>query len=246
MTLYSHAGLLDFDYLNKAKSAYEKGDYEAASKNWDKVQSDEATYDKANALYKQKKYEEALTLYQSISDEKLAFEKLHNMGNAQAQLGKTDDAIKSYEEALKIKEDKDTKFNLELLKKKKKQDKKNKDKKNNKDKKDQKDKKQNKDNKKNQDQKNQDKNKENEKNKSKQDKQKEKDKKEAQKKKEAEEKKKKEEQKAAAKPQDKKNDNPPISDMEERKWQKQLDQKGLNTLMLPIRKGDNKNETTPW
>jgi len=271
ITLYSHAGVLDFNYLNQAKSAYEQGDYKSASQNWAKVQSDEAKYDQANALYKQKKYKEALELYKTINDKKLAFEKLHNMGNAQAQLGKTDEAIKSYEEALKIKEDKDTKFNLDLLKKQKKQNKKDKknnkdnkeqkDKKNNKDNKDQKDKKQNKDNKdqkdkkqnkdnkeqkNNQDKKNQEQNKKQEK-----EKQKEKEKKEAQKQKEQEQKKKKEqekkkeEQKSASKAKDKQ-DNPPISNMEERKWQRKLDQKGVNTLLLPIRKGEKEDETTPW
>jgi Ca-activated chloride channel family protein len=38
---------------------------------------------------------------------------------------------------------------------------------------------------------------------------------------------------------------PPISNMEERKWQKKLNQRGVNTLMLPIRKGENKDEK-PW
>ncbi len=34
--------------------------------------------------------------------------------------------------------------------------------------------------------------------------------------------------------------------MEERKWQKLLNQKGIKTLMLPISKGDKQNETKPW
>ncbi len=38
----------------------------------------------------------------------------------------------------------------------------------------------------------------------------------------------------------------PISDMEERKWQKMLNQKEINTLLLPLKKGERKNETTPW
>ena len=40
---------------------------------------------------------------------------------------------------------------------------------------------------------------------------------------------------------------PPITDMEERKWQKMLNQKGVNTLMLPLNNKEQKrNETNPW
>ena len=59
------------------------------------------------------------------------------------------------------------------------------------------------------------------------------------------EQKKKEKQKAA-KLQQAKLKKVPISDMEERKWQKLLNQKEVNTLMLPLRKGEKKNEATPW
>ena len=39
---------------------------------------------------------------------------------------------------------------------------------------------------------------------------------------------------------------PPISNMEERKWQKMLNQRGVNTLMIPLQQGENKNESNPW
>jgi len=264
IALYSYGGVLDFNYLNKAKEAYSKGDYTQASQNYAKVNNDEARYDLANSLYKQKKYKEALDSYSAISDKNLEFKKLHNMGNTLAQLGKTDEAIKAYEDALKIREDKDTKFNLELLKKQKKDKKKKQDK--------NKDKKKNKDNKKKQDKKNkkdkssQDKNKKqskdkNEKQKSQKDtqnqqkksdkksqdnasenKKKREDSKEQQKQKQ--QKVKKDEKQTSKQAQQKKNQ--PISNMEERKWQKMLNQKQINTLMLPIRKGEKNNEKTPW
>jgi Ca-activated chloride channel family protein len=35
--------------------------------------------------------------------------------------------------------------------------------------------------------------------------------------------------------------------MEERKWQKMLNQKGVNTLMLPLnQKGKNSDKENPW
>ena len=264
----SYAGLLDFDYLQKAKDAYNSGDFKTASQNYDRVDNDNAKYNEANALYKQKKYQETLDLYSSITNKNLEFEKLYNMGNAQAKLGKTDFAIKSYEDALKIKDDSDAKFNLELLKKQQKQNKKDnkkqdKNKQNDQDKKDQKNQeKKNKDQKQNSKQKDskdqKDKKQENKKNnqqqkddqkdqkksdkKDKQDKdKKDQQKQKAQKEKERSKKEKDQNQKASNAKQQ-----PPISNMEERKWQKMLNNRGVNTLMLPIKKGELKNETNPW
>ncbi|HHC11352.1 MAG TPA: tetratricopeptide repeat protein [Campylobacterales bacterium] len=239
LTIFSEASLLDFSYLDKAKEAYSKKDYAKAYELYSKVDSGEARFNQADALYRQKKYKEALSEYQSISDKNLEFKKLHNIGNCYANLNNIDEAIKSYEDALKIKEDKDTRFNLELLKKKKKkQEKKNK-----------------KDDKKNQDQKKNDKNnKDNKSDKKKEENQKDKksqeDKKKNQenKKKSQEAKKKKEEEQkkqVQMAKQDKKQ--PPITDMEERKWQKMLNKKGVNTLMLPLNNKEHKrDETNPW
>jgi Ca-activated chloride channel family protein len=38
----------------------------------------------------------------------------------------------------------------------------------------------------------------------------------------------------------------PISNMDERKFKKMLNQRGVNTLMIPLNKGKKENETTPW
>ena len=123
----SYGGVLDFSYLQKANEAYSKKDFKIAAHNFSKINDDSARYNEANSLYKQKKYQEALDIYSSIKDKNLQFQKLHNMGNTLAKLNKIDKAIKCFEDALEIKEDKDTRYNLELLKKLK--DKKKKDKK---------------------------------------------------------------------------------------------------------------------
>ncbi len=259
------ASLLDFRELDQATKAVLEGNYTKAVEAYERVEkkSDEVIYDEANSYYKLKEYKKAKELYSSIQKESLAFNKWHNLGNTHAQLGEIDEGIKAYEEALKIKEDKDTRFNLELLKKKKKEQEKqkkdNKDKKKD-DKKDDKNKK--KDNKKEDDKKKQDKKdkdsdkdkksdkqkKEDEKKKQEQDKkdkaQKEKDKQKDDKKKKDDKKDKsdKEKQKAAA--QMKKE---PISDKELRKYQKMLDQRGINTLLVPLEtKGDDNHELKPW
>jgi Ca-activated chloride channel family protein len=258
MPLLLSASLLDFRALDEAKEGYTEGNYSKAIDAYERVEekSDEVLYDEANSYYKLKEYEKAKELYSSIKKESLAFKKWHNLGNCHAQLGKLDEGIKAYEEALKIKEDKDTRFNLELLKKKKKeQEKKKRDDKKDKNKKDKdKDKKDDK----NKDKKDSDKNKDDKEKKSdKQKKEDEKKKKEQDKKdkeKKEEDKKKNDEKKDKDKNKDDKNQKDkaqmkkePISDKELRKYQKMLDQRGINTLMVPLKtKGENSNELKPW
>lgn len=160
----------------------------------------EATYDLGNALYKQNKFEDALTQYSILENKELSKDSaatlFHNMGNAYLSSGKFDESIESYKQALKNNpKDKETKYNLAVaqnMKKKqdqqqKQQNKDNKDNKNNKDKKDQ--------DKENQDKQNKDKkdqDKKNEEQKKKEQEQKDKEKKE-QEKKQAEQKDKKDE-----------------------------------------------------
>ncbi len=245
LSVMLQASLLDFKWLQDAKEAYQEGNYTQALKTFQKVEkkSDALLYDQANSYYKEGNYTQAQKLYAQIQDPKLAFKKWHNLGNSYAQLGKLDEGINAYEEALKIKEDKDTQFNLELLKKKKKeQEQKKKDQQN----KDQKQNDKNKQDQQNKDQKQNDKNKQDQQNKdqkqndkNKQDKEQ----KDQQKRKEQDEKE-RQKQQAHAMQQAKKE---PISDKEMRKYQKMLDQRGINTLMLPItNKGEKNEEIKPW
>ena len=275
LSVGANASLFDFLTVKKAQEAYDNKAYAKAEKLYQNLEGDEARFNEADALYHQKHYKEALAKYGEVKSEKLSFKKLYNMGNSYAQLKKIDEAIESYEKALKIKDDADARHNLELLKKKKKEQKKKQNKKNNKkDDKKQKDKdKKNKD-KKEQDKKEQDKKqkeggkdsdkqKDAQKNKPMNPKDKKSDaqKKEEQKKQEAQ--KKKEAQKQKDKEQEKKEKekekqqeakataqaqkNTPISKMEERKWQKMLNKRGVNTLMIPLpNKGEKRNETNPW
>ena len=241
--IFLQAGFLDFIDVNHAKSSYEKKDYKSAIKDYKKIQEkDGATYDLANSYYKNKNYKKALDTYKKVSNPKLRFQKLHNMGNTYAHLGKIDEAIKSYEDALKIKKDKDTKYNLDLLKKKKKNQKKKKKKKSNRSpkKKDKKDKKSGNNQKKgknkkkpqNEKQHKVSQNSRGEREKQNQNKDKQQKKQKSQEKKNMTQKKKKVQ---------------PISNMEERKYKKMLNQRGINTLMLPLStKGEKRNEKNPW
>lgn len=251
LTIFTSASsLLDFKYLDDAKEAYIKKDYKDAERLYSKIENDNAKFNLADTLYREKRYKDAIDIYNSINSKDLEFKKLHNIGNSYAKLNKIDEAIKSYEDALKIKDDEDTKFNLELLKKKKKEQEKKKKKqqkdKNNKNKKE--DKKRDNQNKKNSQDKKDNKNSQNRENQDKNSKE------DKDKKKEAEEKSKKDKEKKEEKEKNKERKlneanqtKAPISNMEERKWQKMLNKRGVNTLMLPLSRGGKKNEEeNPW
>ena len=251
--------ILDFKYLNEAKEAYQNREYQKANELYGKIKSDEAKFNQADALYRAKKYKEAIEQYRSIKEPNLKAKALHNIGNSYAKMNKIDEAIKAYEEALKLNNDKDTKFNLELLKKKKKeqekkQQQKSKDNKKDKDKRDKKQQKsQNNQKKRDSKDKKQQKNSSNENNQTKKSQEQENRKKEQKKRKEQERKEKQEQKKAQeqkrqqAKMAEQNRTQPPISNMEERKWQKMLNKRGVNTLMIPLNsKGAKQHETNPW
>lgn len=256
-----HAGLLDFWNAHKAKEAYTQGDYAKATslyQNLDQTQ-DAASYNLGNAYYKEKAYEKALEAYQHVKEPSLLPQTLHNIGNAYAQLHQNDKAIAAYESALKLKEDKDTRFNLELLKK---QQKNKEQKQNNPSDKNQKNdnaqksssKDQPKDNNASNNSSNsepqQNKPSQNEPNNNAQDANASA---QQQTPKKPEEKPSSDKQKAQNEA-DKKGgevqadeQNTPISTHEERQWDKMLNQRGVNTLMLPLsNKGKNDENTKPW
>ena len=274
----SHASLLDFRYLDRAAEAYAGKRYDEAYRNYSRVKSDEALFNAADSLYRQKKYEEALKLFEKIKEKKLQHKRLHNMGNCYANMNRIDEAIKAYENALRIEEDKDTRYNLELLKRKKKQQQKkekNKNKNKNSGKKQKNNSKNNQknnsqdnrssgksadrnkgaDQKSNKNGKNGDRNKKEsgtEKEKKKSAGQKDKDQKNGstgeKKKRDRNSGEKEKREKTGQKSMTGVQAQPPISDMEEKKWQKMLNGRGVNTLMLPVGnpKGGKRDEQNPW
>lgn len=115
------AGILDFYYEYKAKNAYKNGDFKKASEIYLKIQNDKALYNSAVSDYENGDFAIAATKFEMIKDKNLSFEKLHNLGNAYANLNQIQKAINSYENALKIRFDEDTQANLNLMKSKQKE-----------------------------------------------------------------------------------------------------------------------------
>jgi len=78
-----------------------------------------ASFNLANAIYKQERYEESSALFDALKDNAPTETDLakvyHNIGNSLVKEQKLDEAIESYKSALRIKpKDKDTRHNLAL------------------------------------------------------------------------------------------------------------------------------------
>ncbi|MBU3015670.1 VWA domain-containing protein [Poseidonibacter lekithochrous] len=224
------ASIFDFKTIEEANKAYKTENYKEAIKKYSSLEQNEQTkYNLANSLYKEGKYKKAIKKYKEIqtNDKNFDFQKLHNLGNSYVKAGNLEKAKTAYENALKLKNDKQTKENLDLVNKaldKKKEE--------NKDKKDKKNNKESKDKNKNTEKKESEKNKE--------DNNKEDKKKEENKQKNKSQDKKEQKNLKPAKPHE-------ISDLEEQKWLKQLENQKTNSLM---KKMESKKETNtlenPW
>ncbi|WP_281951344.1 VWA domain-containing protein [Nitrosophilus kaiyonis] len=123
ISINAKAGLFDFKDIKKAKEYYNEKNYQKALKYFKKVaqekKSAQSFYDLANAYYKTKQYKKAIEYYNKVQtpNKELERYKLHNLGNSYFMLKQYKKAIEFYEKALKIKEDPDTRYNLELAKK---------------------------------------------------------------------------------------------------------------------------------
>jgi Ca-activated chloride channel family protein len=218
---------LDYFYLYKADSLVKEGKTSEALYYYKQIdeKTDEIHYNMGNLFYKEKSYEKAISSYKNIKDTKLLYQTLHNLGNSYEKMGNKDEAIKNYEKALTIKNDKDTLFNLELLKQKKQENEKEQNKKEN----------------------NSDANKENQNhNPKKEDKNKESTR-------HNEEMKNKDQQLNQDKIQKEKVQNQvrkagELSDLEEKKWSQILENRDIKTLVIPISNSGEKNgqNIKPW
>ncbi|RUM76620.1 MAG: hypothetical protein DSZ11_00345 [Sulfurovum sp.] len=129
--------IFPFQIIKKANRAYRVGDYTQSIKLFKSLEKDDPSvvYNLANAEYKLGHYDTALHYYERAKGVNEAT-RLYNIGNIYFRKKELDRAIESYEASLAFREDVDTRYNLELAKKrkaqknkKKKKDKKEQDKK---------------------------------------------------------------------------------------------------------------------
>jgi Ca-activated chloride channel homolog len=112
------SSIFDFDTIKKANKAYENKDFKSASNEFEQLDSNEfRDYNLANSLYKSNEFDKAIDLYKNLktSNNDLEFKRLHNLGNSYAKKYDFQNDKKYYEDALKLKNDKQTKENLELM-----------------------------------------------------------------------------------------------------------------------------------
>lgn len=106
----------------KGNKEFNKGNYADAEADYKKAldrknNMPEATFNLGDAVYQQKRYEEAVKQFQLSAqnnpDPKVKAKAYHNLGNAHLEQEKWQEAIKAYKNALKINpSDADTKYNL--------------------------------------------------------------------------------------------------------------------------------------
>ena len=141
-------------FIREGNELFEKQDFEKAEVEYrkaadKKANSFEAAFNMADALYKQKKYDEALEQFSALAKQETDKERLgeiyHNIGNTLLAMEKTDESIEAYKNSLRNRPaSEQTKYNLEFARHKQQQDQQNQDQ--NKDQNKDKNKDQNKDN----------------------------------------------------------------------------------------------------
>ena len=105
-------------YQNKKFGQAENKYKEALTKN---KESKEAAFNLGDALYEQKKYEEATEQFNATAktakDKKIQSQAYHNLGNSYLQNKKYEESINAYKNALKMNpDDDDTRYNLAYAK----------------------------------------------------------------------------------------------------------------------------------
>ena len=109
------AGVLNDYRLHQAQVLQQEGRYLQALSAYRKLprKSDAVRYNMANLYYRLGRYDEALALYRTVEDPSLQGRKLYNMGNCYAIKGGWQRALRFYRAALKFTpEDPDLRYNL--------------------------------------------------------------------------------------------------------------------------------------
>lgn len=107
----------DLFTIQKANALSQNSEYKKAAFEFSKIDRVEAKYNQANMLYKDKDYKKAIALYEEILTKDIEFAPfvLHNLGNAYVKNKELEKARDSFKRALALKEDEDTRANLEYV-----------------------------------------------------------------------------------------------------------------------------------
>lgn len=94
MGISANAGLLDYPYQMLGKVEYSNENYERSAQWYGHIDSKFAQFNRANALYKAGKYQEALAIYRTIRSEEPLFKSkvFYNMANCHIRLSEFENA----------------------------------------------------------------------------------------------------------------------------------------------------------
>ena len=116
-------------FIRGGNDLFNKQDFEKAEVEYRKaldteVKSYEGAFNLGDALYKQKKFDEALQQFQSFAQNEKNKENLgelyHNIGNTLLAMNKLDESIEAYKQSLRNRPNsQETKYNLEFARKQK-------------------------------------------------------------------------------------------------------------------------------
>lgn len=122
-------------FIREGNGLFKEQDFEKAEVEYrkaadEKNDSFEAAFNMADALYKQKKYDEALKRFSELAKKETDKERLgeiyHNIGNTLLAMEKTGESIEAYKESLRNRpKSEETKYNLEFARNKEQQDQQN-------------------------------------------------------------------------------------------------------------------------
>lgn len=122
-------------FIREGNDLFDKQDFEKAEVEYrkaadKKANSFEAAFNMADAMYKQKKYEEALKQFSQLAETEKDKQRLgeiyHNIGNTLLAMEKTDESIEAYKQSLRNNPKSEaTKYNLEYARHKQQQDQQN-------------------------------------------------------------------------------------------------------------------------
>ena len=111
------ASIIDGLYLMRAKYYISHHRYNRAIEEYLKIKDidDEIKINIAYCLYRESRYSQAFEILQSITEPKLNSIRYYNMGNIAVKEGRLAEALKLYRGALKFGDDEDTKRNIEIV-----------------------------------------------------------------------------------------------------------------------------------
>lgn len=125
-------GQTAYESLRAGDKAYDRSNYSKAEPHYRRAMEKDpsnwnAVYNLGNSLYEQGKYEDASKVFEkavaNAPDTRAKADVLHNAGNAWLKQNKFKEAIKAYENSLRLRPgDPDTKMNLQMAKKKNKEE----------------------------------------------------------------------------------------------------------------------------